>query len=479
MSHEATHVATTPRARACRCGCSRASPTTSRCATCDLPLDVTRRPDHRAGPPRRRARALPGAARVRHPDAHLGAAYESAWLACRLLAEHGGGAAAGRRSTGGVDGGDVRSTRRSGRRYGFGERRADPPLAGRAVRTWPRERPRRPAPRRARLVARRRRRSRSWLLAALAGALAPVPGGMPAPVPARRRLHRRRRSPGPRTTPATARLVGWASLAVSLAGRLCCSASPRRRAPARPAAGCRGGGRGRARGPRCWLIGRLVTLPFARGSAAAPPLDYGLSTQALAGLGRRPGSRRSAGGRGAPRWSLLVLVGCARRWPRAWPAIAAGSRRRSCVLGSFVYPVLVEPLFNRFTRCRTGRCGPRSCELADGRACRSTTCWWPTRPAVRRRSTPTSPASAAPGGWWSTTTWSTTCREDQALSVVAHELAHAKHDDVLVGTALGAVGAVARGRAAGAGRWAAGGVRRRAGVAGMADPRGGGRWCWP
>ena len=32
--------------------------------------------------------------------------------------------------------------------------------------------------------------------------------------------------------------------------------------------------------------------------------------------------------------------------------------------------------------------------------------------------------------------------QDQALSVVAHELAHAKHDDVLIGSLLGAAGAV-------------------------------------
>ena len=32
--------------------------------------------------------------------------------------------------------------------------------------------------------------------------------------------------------------------------------------------------------------------------------------------------------------------------------------------------------------------------------------------------------------------------EDQVLSVVAHEIAHAKHDDVLVGTLLGAFGVV-------------------------------------
>ena len=73
----------------------------------------------RAGPPRRRARALPGAGEFDTATTHLGAAYEAAWLACRLLAERGasGGLVrfyrrARRRPT---------STRRFGRLFGFGE----------------------------------------------------------------------------------------------------------------------------------------------------------------------------------------------------------------------------------------------------------------------------------------------------------------------------------------------------------------------
>ena len=60
--------------------------------------------------------------------------------------------------------------------------------------------------------------------------------------------------------------------------------------------------------------------------------------------------------------------------------------------------------------------------------------------------------------------------EDQVLSVVAHELAHAKHDDVLVGTLLGAFGVVAGVGLLG-GLIGTAGVRRRAGVSGMSDPR--------
>ena len=44
----------------------------------------------------------------------------------------------------------------------------------------------------------------------------------------------------------------------------------------------------------------------------------------------------------------LVLIGCARRWPRAWPAVAGTALAGLVLLGSFVYPVVVEPLFNSF-----------------------------------------------------------------------------------------------------------------------------------
>ena len=54
---------------------------------------------------------------------------------------------------------------------------------------------------------------------------------------------------------------------------------------------------------------------------------------------------------------------------------------------------------------------------------------------------------------------------DEALSVVAHELAHARHDDVVTGTALGAAGALAAVGLLGvaAGRW------RRRGWPGMQE----------
>ena len=91
MSHEAVHVATEgAQQQPCRSGCSKGSPTTSRCATstCRSRRRPGRSSSRYAG--RARPRALPGPAEFGSTDAHLGAAYESAWLACLVLADRGG-----------------------------------------------------------------------------------------------------------------------------------------------------------------------------------------------------------------------------------------------------------------------------------------------------------------------------------------------------------------------------------------------------
>ena len=143
------------------------------------------------------------------------------------------------------------------------------------------------------------------------------------------------------------------------------------------------------------LVGRLATLPFAIG--LPPPVSYGLSTQAW------PDWLRDV----AVSWAvnvvasslvLLVIVGTARRWRTWWPAIAAGIAATLVMLGSFVYPVLVEPLFSSFTPLPEGRCARGCSSWPRSRACTSTTCWRRTPRAGPRRSTPTCRASAARGG---------------------------------------------------------------------------------
>ncbi len=56
---------------------------------------------------------------------------------------------------------------------------------------------------------------------------------------------------------------------------------------------------------------------------------------------------------------------CARRFPRRWPAIAGGVLGVLVLLGSFVYPLLVEPLFNDFEPLEDGSLRSSVLALAD------------------------------------------------------------------------------------------------------------------
>ncbi len=188
------------------------------------------------------------------------------------------------------------------------------------------------------------------------------------------------------------------------------------------------------------LTGRLVTLPFAimlrrlqrsndltRQSWGDYALDMlkGEAVAIVVAVG-----------------ALVVLVGLARRWRRAWPVIAAGLMAGFVVLGSFVYPLLVEPLFNSFTSLPDGDLRTGILELADVEGV-------PVDDVlVADASRRTTTLNAYVSGFGSTRrvvlydTLVDDLPTDETLSVVAHELAHARHRDVVVGTTLGAAGAV-------------------------------------
>ena len=162
---------------------------------------------------------------------------------------------------------------------------------------------------------------------------------------------------------------------------------------------------------------------------------------------------------------LLVLVGTARRWPRAWPGVASGALASLVLLASFVYPVFVEPLFNDFAPLPDGalRTGVVRVAEQEGVVVEEV--------LVADASQRTTTLNAYVSGFGSTrrvVLYDTLVRDlpvDQALIVVAHELAHAQHQDVLLGSGLGALGA---GAAVGLlGLWLSGsGSRRRS----LAEP---------
>jgi STE24 endopeptidase len=235
------------------------------------------------------------------------------------------------------------------------------------------------------------------------------------------------------------RHLGWASLAVSLVVALVLGLT-------------RSGARLVGLLPGPWwvkallgtlgllVIGDLVTLPFdlvSRGHA----LDYGLTTQSLGGWFRDNGTSLlvswvfSAG-------TVLVVLISVRRSPRRWPLWAGVAGAVLTVLGSWVYPVVVEPLFNHFTPLPHGELRTRILALAEKEQVPVSDVL--VADASRRTTT----LNAYVSGFGSTRrvvlydNLVDDVPERETLVVVAHELGHARHHDVVLGTALGATGVV-------------------------------------
>ncbi|WP_372729030.1 M48 family metallopeptidase, partial [Nocardioides sp.] len=265
----------------------------------------------------------------------------------------------------------------------------------------------------------------------------PVPGGVPAPAAPGSLLSADEIEQAEEFSRAVRRW-SWASLLLSLAvtGWLGFGAVGRRLVD-------------RTRGPWWWrvllavagvlLAVRLVTLPLSV-LHRRELLAYGLSEQAWTGFARDLALAQLVA-TATTGLALVVLVGCARRWRRAWPAVAGFGLGVLVLLGSFVYPVVVEPLFNEFTPLPAGQLRTEILELADREQVQVEDVL--VADASRRTTT----LNAYVSGWGSTRrvvvydTLVDGLARDQTLSVVAHELAHARHRDVVVGTVLGALGA--------------------------------------
>lgn len=164
--------------------------------------------------------------------------------------------------------------------------------------------------------------------------------------------------------------------------------------------------------------------------------------------------------------ALLALLGLARWGRRGWWLVASLAAGLLVVAGSYLYPVLVEPVFNSFEPLPDGRLRSSLVRLAaqDGIGVDEV-----LRVDASRR---TSTLNAYVSGFGPTrrlVVYDTLLREaspDEARMVLAHELGHTDADDVAVGTALGALGAVA-GTTALILIVGATPVRRRARVAGL------------
>jgi STE24 endopeptidase len=267
----------------------------------------------------------------------------------------------------------------------------------------------------------------------------PVPGGGPTTLPAPETILTPEQIARADAFSDPARYLAWASLAVSLAVSCWLGFT---------SAGLRLVGR--LRGP-WWvrvvlgvalvsLVGRLATLPFSIISFRRR-VSFGLSTQHWSDWARDT----------VVSWLLgvvvssivlLIVVGTARRWKTWWPAIAGGLTAALVLIGSFVYPVVVEPLFNHFTPLPDGSLRTGVLHLADVEGVHVDDVL--VADASRRTTT----LNAYVSGFGSTRrvvlfdNLVNDVPQDQALSVVAHELAHARHNDVLTGSLLGAAGAL-------------------------------------
>jgi STE24 endopeptidase len=216
------------------------------------------------------------------------------------------------------------------------------------------------------------------------------------------------------------------------------------------------------------VIGRLVTLPL---SAYGEVIRhrYGLSTRGW-GLWLRDVGVSTAINAGLTAVGLLALVWIARRAPRTWWAWAAAGAAALVVVGSFLWPVVMEPAFNRFESMPAGQLRSDLLALAEKNGT-------PVQDVlVSDASRRTTALNAYVSGFGSTrriVVYDTVLErlpDDQIESIVAHELGHVAADDVLTGTLMGALGAGAGVAALG---WllSIGPLRRRSGADSPGDPR--------
>jgi STE24 endopeptidase len=186
------------------------------------------------------------------------------------------------------------------------------------------------------------------------------------------------------------------------------------------------------------LVVRLATLPFAAWSEQVSR-SAGLSTRSW---GQWVVDVAKGFGVNAVVTVLVVtaVVGLARAMPRWWWAPAAVGAAVLVVALSFVYPLVVEPLFNRFTPLPDGPLRTSLLELAreDGVPVDDVL----VADASRRTTT----LNAYVSGFGSSRrivvydTLLDQAPDDEVRLVVAHELGHAARNDVLAGTLLGALG---------------------------------------
>ncbi len=216
------------------------------------------------------------------------------------------------------------------------------------------------------------------------------------------------------------------------------------------------------------VVPALVTLPLSVARGLSHERSFGLSTQTLGGY-------LSDFAKGTLFQLVLTAVAAlgffliARRLPRGWPFVAAGFMIALTVALVVVYPLVYEPLFNKFTPV-DGATRDRIVALA-------------TKAGVgvdkvlvadaSRRTTKQNAYVSGLGATKRVVLYDTLLAKSSSQEVdlvVAHELGHVVHKDVLRGTLLASAGAAATVAIAWA-LMARPGIRSFTGATGAEDPR--------
>jgi STE24 endopeptidase len=212
-----------------------------------------------------------------------------------------------------------------------------------------------------------------------------------------------------------------------------------------------------------------VGLPFSV-RAFRQDARAGLATQRLGGFLRDWAKSRGVG-LVLTVLPLSALVLGARWQPPGWPLVAAAAAALLVVALAVAGPVLIEPLFNRFSSLEPGPLRARLLALAE-------TMRVPVRDVLvadaSRRTTRVNAYVSGLGRTRRVVVYDTLLAgsasgTDEVVLVVAHELAHVRHRDVLWGT-VGAAALAAVSVLAAVALFDLGPVQRALGVSGLGDP---------
>lgn len=183
----------------------------------------------------------------------------------------------------------------------------------------------------------------------------------------------------------------------------------------------------------------VVRLPISFWAGHIHERRWGFSTQSAAGWFADWG--KGLGVSLAFSAILFVgLIGLVRWLPRAWPAVATGAVALFVVAVSFLYPVVIEPIFHRFEPLRDPAQVSELRSLADRAGV-------PVREVLvadaSRRTTKENAYVSGFGGTRRLVVYDTLLERasfDEVRLVVAHELGHRRLRHVELLTVLGAVG---------------------------------------